>query len=807
MSFWPFGNSNGSSSLNKLLESPDLTLDELLDNPDLLSELREGNNNRLLEFVVKPDNLVAMVNSVVDSVDFFLADETADAAEMAERSMKYKNLQDPLDGEEEEESADDRLRRRYHVASQVLALDSWLISDLLADQHGLLVHLWSVLAKPLVASLPLITYFTKINEQLLDARPDQMLNFIRTQGDLVDSFLRHIEIPLLMDLLLKITLTDKPDSPSGIVELLHEQHLVAKLLAFLQPQFRPSMQSSAGDFLKALITISANTSYTQDQCIGPNELTRELVGEKCIQTIIGVMLGRGSGLATAVGIVIEVIRKNNSDYDQIDVLETTVESHPPNSRDPIFLGPMIRLFSENLGRFSELFVSILTPLVATSMGVEYESLGYERYKISELVAELLHCSNMKLLNSLDAEKVVRKRDIERKGKERRIAEALDDGVEGEITRTDVEVIDGVSGNHTDSINDKAGDSIDALSLAMEEVSLGVSSAAPYDPCKPPVVDSTTARLYTQSFFSQLAEINNTTLAEPTPSSRDVEQQQALAREFEEKSDDEAGEDQVEEKEDSVSSVGIGSSTEDSTSIASMESSADDDITPENPFVTDARDRSIRARPTLGDLYKIKLLDSKLLENVISSFLRFPWNNFYHNVVFDLVQQVLQGKLHSYNSFLVNELFNHEIGLTNLIILGHQRCTMNEIEHNLRLGYMGHVILIAEEIVQFTQMYKPELISATIYAKLNQNNWVTYVNEILMKTREMYNCVLGGIKPTEEDVYVNPDAILLGDGSEETKDADEDAEGDAGEDAETVLEGVEARFDDGETLHRVARHKN
>src|SRR5271170_2587928 len=94
---------------------------------------------------------------------------------------------------------------------------------------------------------------------------------------------------------------------------LHSQDLMPILLSFLSAEHSWATQTSAGDFLKAIITISANASQNEQSCIGPNSLTRQLVSEACISSLISSMLQGGNPLTVGVGIVIEVIRKNNSD--------------------------------------------------------------------------------------------------------------------------------------------------------------------------------------------------------------------------------------------------------------------------------------------------------------------------------------------------------------------------------------------------------------------------------------------------------------------------------------------------------------
>jgi SIT4-associating protein SAP185/190 len=172
------------------------------------------------------------------------------------------------------------------------------------------------------------------------------------------------------------------------------------------------VQTAAGDFIKAIITISANASQNEQQCIGPNELTRQLVSKTCVEQLIGYMLSGGNPLTVGVGIVIEVIRKNNSDYDP-DV--GTESNAVPSSRDPIYLGTLLRLFAENVPHFIELIMKTPTPKdrMNSTFGEKLEPLGFDRFKTCELMAELLHCSNMGLLNEVGAEQLIATRDSER----------------------------------------------------------------------------------------------------------------------------------------------------------------------------------------------------------------------------------------------------------------------------------------------------------------------------------------------------------------------------------------------------------
>ena len=63
------------------------------------------------------------------------------------------------------------------------------------------------------------------------------------------------------------------------------------------------------------------------------------------------------------------------------------------------------------------------------------------------------------------------------------------------------------------------------------------------------------------------------------------------------------------------------------------------------------------------------------------FFQFPVDNFLHNVVFDIVQQVLNGSMDiGFNKFLAIDLF-HYGDITNKIIEGQKLCTDFEDNHN------------------------------------------------------------------------------------------------------------------------------
>ena len=145
------------------------------------------------------------------------------------------------------------------------------------------------------------------------------------------------------------------------------------------------------------------------------------------------------------------------------------------------------------------------------------------------------------------------------------------------------------------------------------------------------------------------------------------------------------------------------------------------------------------------------------------FFRFPWNNFLHNVVYDVVQQVFNGTLdRGYNRTLAFDLFHQierkdgktveEIGLgsgkdiTDRILDGQAASDESQKYKGMRLGYMGHLTLIAEEVCKFGSRHPPESLDQSVTERVNREEWMRYVEGTLAETRDKDNAVLGGVRP-------------------------------------------------------------
>lgn len=495
------------------------------------------------------------------------------------------------------------------------------------------------------------------------------------------------------------------------------------------------------------------------------------------------MLAGGTGLATGVGVVIEIIRKNNSDYDLIPITYTTLESHPPSTRDPIYLGTLVRIFAENMPKFHDMLTRKHEEILKTPFG-QIEPLGFERFKICELVAELLHCSNMALLNDEGGAEIVRIRDKERNRVKRLLAKEnnpeLEDynyDINGDSDDEEEE-----EGNENENENaDKSNTDTTKISSSSSSSDNGTKSSTTEE-------SSTTTKSTPLSHLSEEDEEED---------SLHVVEKELKDEDNDEDEDSKSSKDAHGKVED-ISATSSNSEKSTVTLESEPNPDAKQDENFEEKFKTlqveeeDGENNVIsspygdfpsvamfRKNPVVGDKLKLALYDNQIITYTLNMFFRFAWNNFLHNVVFDIVQQVLNGPMSGgFNRYLAIDLFDRG-RLTFLICEGQQQCAEYQTQHKTRLGYMGHLTLISEEVVKFTAIFKPEAISPIVEKAVENEEWVVYVSETLTRIREQYNAILGGQSAEESPIHINPDTIILRndtlpmDGPNEEDDEDEE----------------------------------
>ena len=79
---------------------------------------------------------------------------------------------------------------------------------------------------------------------------------------------------------------------------------------------------------------------------------------------------------------------------------------------------------------------------------------------------------------------------------------------------------------------------------------------------------------------------------------------------------------------------------------------------------------------------------------------------------------------------------------------------------MRLGFMGHLTLIAEEVCKFGNRQPPETLDQVVLEGVSREEWTEYVDGTLAETRDKDNAVLGGIRP-QDSLGVRPMGLGAG----------------------------------------------
>ncbi|KAL9556671.1 hypothetical protein MBANPS3_001757 [Mucor bainieri] len=385
--FWRFG--FNSSTLDTLLDKEDVTLEEVLEEEDLLQEAKSM-NPKLVEFLSKPEHIKALLTYI-----------TATDLEENKR-FKYPFL-----------------------ASEIIACEIQPIIDAIVLEHkDLLVEFWAYLDTPAyptrrasdtvdnneqqdvgLDSLQ-ASYFCKTIGVLLSKYPIEMMTFIQSEADNLDKILSHLQTSAIMDLLLTLVRMEELPEGKGVVKWLSDHGLLENLVDRLDPYLDSEEHSIAQQCICEIIRMS-QTSLPESPSIGINELIINLKSESTMQKLAKFMLdpeapNATSTLINGVSIIIDIIRHNNSDLENDPAVAALYDyqSTAVRAGGSVSLADMLRVMGDHVPEFTHLLLkprSVNGP-IRTTLG-ELEPLGFERLKICELFAELLHCSNMSNLNN------------------------------------------------------------------------------------------------------------------------------------------------------------------------------------------------------------------------------------------------------------------------------------------------------------------------------------------------------------------------------------------------------------------------
>ncbi|KAH9900937.1 SAPS-domain-containing protein [Cubamyces lactineus] len=769
--FWRFGFHN-AFTIDSLLDREDVSLEAILDEDDLLQECK-AQNTRLIDYFSRVDVLQRLLGYVTGQIE---GDEKG--------SFKYP-----------------------YVATEVLCSEIWSIVDTCVNrQDQLLVPFWeTVLDKSpeeMKSQVMMATHFAKVNVAFLSKKPAEMLAFIQSQPDIVERILRHIESPPFADLLVRIIQLDEHPTGAGVLDWLSRENLMSRLIDLLSPAHSSDMHTVVAELIKGIISMAApspaaGVSDGSNILPASNIFARELAHRTNVTKLVNYILcdfgtqsqsqtdtsvqeprsgsqskplspeSAASSVVQSICIIIELIRQNNSDYfepylfhtlrnrliqvqqqlqmnptgDSRETLEAAMKEMV-NRMGVVHLGPVLELMCDNLDRLQQFLKQprSLNGPVLTTVG-SLPPLTFERYRICELYAELLHCSNMSLLNRSPEYDHL----YDSEGR-------LQGGLSALEELAQVIAIGNGSGDN-DGMDDDEDDEVE--SAHEFPVSHAPSSA---------LTDS------------------DDDMSEDEPGSSDDDAMEEIAMydsPAPEASPGPAPPESPASIADSPAASPVASAPSPSTSPSDIAAfpqhrqnswSSDTEAPTSRPRSASSR-RSIRrstrealaGRPVLGERLKQRFLEANVASTLLDLFFDFPWNNFLHSVVYDLIHQILTGRVDGgYNRELTVALFR-DARLMHRIIEGSQR---NDIERfvrrvcspslsktrpcsskpkGVRLGYMGHLTLISEDVIGALEHLPPDLrLQIAQYAP--QPEWDEYVTGRYKETKKKDTSLLGGGKP-------------------------------------------------------------
>ena len=254
--FWKFNVLN--SPIDTLLDKEGITLQEILDEDDVLQECR-AQNRKLIDFLVRPDHIMALVKMVIDEPDPTLDDKC---------KYKYPN-----------------------ISCEVLTSEVAEITDQLATEETLINKVYGFLEtdgplNPLQAS-----FFSKVMSLLIARKSDIMLDFLQTKDNFVGRLLHHIGVSAIMDLLLRlVTCMQSPDCRMRCIQWLNEERLIERLLSMIDPGQSDEKHSNASQALCDMIVLSREHMSEMQERAEEDPLLKSIEAKENVTALLAHML-------------------------------------------------------------------------------------------------------------------------------------------------------------------------------------------------------------------------------------------------------------------------------------------------------------------------------------------------------------------------------------------------------------------------------------------------------------------------------------------------------------------------------------
>lgn len=221
--FWRFGGYANISTLDSILDKPDVTLEELLDESDLIQELK-AQNAKLIDFLREERTLEKILQYVLaDKPPEPSVEEKTEEEENKTTGGFFKTRmarsQSRGTGELEEDKQEMKRTKYAFVSCEILSSEVYSIYESLLAMPDALREFWQFIKRPAPLDAIQAGYFTKVNEALLEKKTEEMIAFIKTIDNVVVDMMRHVDCPVIMDLLLKLISLEKEPEGQGVIDV------------------------------------------------------------------------------------------------------------------------------------------------------------------------------------------------------------------------------------------------------------------------------------------------------------------------------------------------------------------------------------------------------------------------------------------------------------------------------------------------------------------------------------------------------------------------------------------------------------
>ena len=144
----------------------------------------------------------------------------------------------------------------------------------------------------------------------------------------------------------------------------------------------------------------------------------------------------------------------------------------------------------------------------------------------------------------------------------------------------------------------------------------------------------------------------------------------------------------------------------------------------------------------------QFLEHDIVQLCIDNFFEYRWNNLMHMVVFDLLHSILTAPFEVTKSLALSVFVKSKLTqrITEAVRLNSYH---EDLPKGSRLGYMGHITLITDNIILFLERKLDKEFEEAIFPFLQADDWQEFIAKIHKETKEKETKPLGGQKFTKD----------------------------------------------------------